>query len=140
MSLFPDRFSHSAWTAAESAHSNCVGSRMYACLCVTCHRHFWQDDQGLLCATAVTKGVEWTLNKSRRTKLTLEKNVIFFCKQMAIECVILSRENKVKSNSGANDTTTLLSKCWGLTQSTHIGVCHHGNVDRQCFDSVCETC
>ena len=30
--------------------------KVYACLAVTCHLHFWQNDQGLLCATAVTRG------------------------------------------------------------------------------------
>ena len=29
---------------------------MYACLGVTCHLHFWQNDRGLLRATAVTLG------------------------------------------------------------------------------------
>ena len=29
---------------------------MYACLGVICHLHFWQIDQGLLRATAVTRG------------------------------------------------------------------------------------
>ena len=33
-----------------------VGSRVYACLGETCHLHFWQTDQGLLCATAGTRG------------------------------------------------------------------------------------
>ena len=28
----------------------------YACLAVTCHLHFWQNDRGLLRATAVTRG------------------------------------------------------------------------------------
>ena len=28
---------------------------MYACLGLTCHLHFWQNDQGLLRATAVTR-------------------------------------------------------------------------------------
>ena len=28
---------------------------MYACLDVTCHLHFWQNDRGLLRATAVTR-------------------------------------------------------------------------------------
>ena len=28
----------------------------YACLAVTCHRHFWQIDRDLLRATAVTRG------------------------------------------------------------------------------------
>ena len=32
------------------------GSRVYAYLGVTCHLHFWQNDCGLLRATAVTKG------------------------------------------------------------------------------------
>ena len=30
--------------------------KVYACLAVTCHLHFWQNDRGLLCATAVTQG------------------------------------------------------------------------------------
>ena len=57
VSSFPDRFPHYVWTAAWSAKFNFVGSRVYACLGVTCHLHFWQNDQGLLCATAVTQ--EW---------------------------------------------------------------------------------
>ena len=35
VSSFPDRFPHYALTAAESAHSDFVGSRVYACLGVT---------------------------------------------------------------------------------------------------------
>ena len=30
--------------------------KVYACLVVTCHLHFWQNDRGLLHATAVTQG------------------------------------------------------------------------------------
>ena len=56
VSSFPDRFPHSAWTSAWSAYSNFDGSRVYACLGVTYHLRFWQNDQGLLCATAVTWG------------------------------------------------------------------------------------
>ena len=29
---------------------------MYACLGITCHLHFWQNDRGLLRATTVTLG------------------------------------------------------------------------------------
>ena len=29
--------------------------RVNACLAVTCHLHFWQNDWAILCATAVTK-------------------------------------------------------------------------------------
>ena len=32
--------------------------RVYACLAVTCHLHFWQNDRDLLRATAVTRGYE----------------------------------------------------------------------------------
>ena len=41
---FPDRFPHYAWLAALSAHSDFIGSRVYVCLGVTCHLHFWQND------------------------------------------------------------------------------------------------
>ena len=47
VSSFHDRFQHNAWTAALSAHSDFVGSRVYACLGVTGHLHFWQNDRGL---------------------------------------------------------------------------------------------
>ena len=56
VSSFPDRFLHYAWTAAWSAHSDFVGSRVYECLGVTCHLHVWHNDRGLLRATAVTRG------------------------------------------------------------------------------------
>ena len=52
------------------------GCIMYACLGVTCHLHFWQNDQGLLRANAVTQGVECTPNKSQHTKLTLKKKIL----------------------------------------------------------------
>ena len=57
VSSFLDRFPHSAWTVALLAHSksNFIGSRVYACLALTCHQHFWQNDQGLSRATAVTR-------------------------------------------------------------------------------------
>ena len=32
--------------------------KVYACLAVTCHLHFWQNDRDLLRATAVTRGFE----------------------------------------------------------------------------------
>ena len=52
---FPDRLQHYAWTALL-ALSYFVGSRVYACLGVTCHLHFQQSDQGLLCAPVGTWG------------------------------------------------------------------------------------
>ena len=73
--LFPDRFPHYAWTA-QSAHLDFAGARVYACLSVTGHLHFWHNDQGLLRATAVTRRVERTPNESQRRRLTLEKKFL----------------------------------------------------------------
>ena len=50
--------------------------RVHACLAVTCHLHFWQNDWDLLRATAVTR--EWNRyrNESQHRKLTLEKKIL----------------------------------------------------------------
>ena len=50
--------------------------RVYACLAVTCHLHFWQNDRDLLGATAVTRGWNGYRNKSQHRKLTLEKKTL----------------------------------------------------------------
>ena len=63
VSSFPGSFPHYAWTVAQSSHSGFVGSRVYACLGVTCHLHFWQDDRGLLRATALTR--DWNGHRIR---------------------------------------------------------------------------
>ena len=47
--------------------------KVYACLAVTCHLHFWQNDRGLLRATAVIRGWNGYRNKSQHRKLTLER-------------------------------------------------------------------
>ena len=67
VSSLPDRFPHYACTAAKSAHSNFVGTRVYACLGVTCHLHFWRNDRGRLRATAVTRG--WNGHRKKLTKV-----------------------------------------------------------------------
>ena len=61
VSSFPERFPHHAWTVAQSAHSDFVGSRAFACLGVT--YHFWQNDQDLSHATVVTQG--WNRHRIR---------------------------------------------------------------------------
>ena len=47
--------------------------KVHACVAVTCHLHFWQNDRGLLRATAVTRGWNGYRNNSQHRKLTLEK-------------------------------------------------------------------
>ena len=49
---------------------------MYACLAVTCHLHFWQNDRDLLRATVVTRGWNGYRNKSQHRKSTLEKKIL----------------------------------------------------------------
>ena len=50
--------------------------KVYACLAVTCHLQFWQDDRDLLRATAVTRGWNGYRNRSQHRKLTLEKKIL----------------------------------------------------------------
>ena len=50
--------------------------KVHACLAVTCHLHFWQDDQDLLCVTAVTRGWNGYRNRNQHKKLTLEKTIL----------------------------------------------------------------
>ena len=55
--------------------------KVHACLAVTCHLHFWQNDQGLLRATAVTRGWNGYQNKSQHRKLTMEKTILLLLLQ-----------------------------------------------------------
>ena len=50
--------------------------KVYACLAVTCHLHFWQNDRDLLRAIAVTQGWNRHRNKSQQRKLTLGKKIL----------------------------------------------------------------
>ena len=47
--------------------------RVHACLAVTCHLHFCQNDGDLLCPAVITWRWNWYWNKSQHKKLTLEK-------------------------------------------------------------------
>ena len=50
--------------------------KVYACLTVTCHLHFWQNDRDLLRATAVTRGWNGYQNKSQHRQSTMEKEIL----------------------------------------------------------------
>ena len=43
-------------TNAEARFSKIHIRKVYACLAVTCHLHFWQNDRDFLRATVVTRG------------------------------------------------------------------------------------
>ena len=49
---------------------------MHACLAVTCHLHFWQNDRDLFRASAVTRERNGYRNSSQLRKMTLEKNIM----------------------------------------------------------------
>ena len=59
-------------TMRQFSHFIC---RVHVCSAVTCPLHFWQNDQDLLCATAVTQGRNGYWNKSQHRMLTLEKKI-----------------------------------------------------------------
>ena len=57
-------------TSCEATHIRCM------CLAVTCQLHFWQNDQDLLRATAVTWGWNGYWNKRQHRKSTLETKIL----------------------------------------------------------------
>ena len=57
-------------------HFKATYVKVYACLAVTCHLHFWQNDRDLLRATAVTRGWNGYRNKSQHRKSILEKEIL----------------------------------------------------------------
>ena len=50
--------------------------KVYACLALTCHLHFWQNDRDLLRATAVTRGWNRYRHQSQHRKSTMEKKIL----------------------------------------------------------------
>ena len=68
------RYKESVWKLLFFAVVD--SAKVYACLAVTCHLHFWRNDRGLLRATAVTRGWNGYRNKSQHRKLTLEKKIL----------------------------------------------------------------
>ena len=75
MKLLPSR--HVLCTPYNNAPCHFMQShirKVYACIAVICHLHFWQNDRGLLRATAVTRGWnEYQTIISQHNKLSLEK-------------------------------------------------------------------
>ena len=73
------RFRNDSYTMPKQRHtySDFTGSRMYVCLGVTCHLHFWQYDRGPLRATAFTRG--WN-GKSMKAQNSVVTNITDFAK------------------------------------------------------------
>ena len=64
------------WPMPKQRFSKIHIRKVYACLAVTCHLHFWQNDRDFLRATAVTRGWNGYRNKSQHRKSTLEKKIL----------------------------------------------------------------
>ena len=59
--------------------------RVHVCLAVTCHLHFWRNDQDLLLATVVTQGCNSYWIKSQHGKLTLRRKLSrHFCRGLEL--------------------------------------------------------
>ena len=63
-------------TNAEARFNKIHIRKVYACLAVTCHLHFWQNDRDFLRATVVTRGWNGYRNKSQHRKSTLQKKIL----------------------------------------------------------------
>ena len=63
-------------TNAEARFNKIHIRKVYACLAVTWHLHFWQNDRDFLRATVVTRGWNGYRNKSQHRKSTLEKKIL----------------------------------------------------------------
>ena len=63
-------------------------------LAVTCHLHFWQNDQDILCATVITRGWNRYWNKSQHRKLTLEKKILLLLKQGLKPAILQSQAQR----------------------------------------------
>ena len=63
-------------TNAEAQFNKIHLHKVYACLAVTWHLHFWQNDRDFLRATVVTWGWNGYRNKSQHRKSTMEKKIL----------------------------------------------------------------
>ena len=83
--------------------------KVYACLAVTCHLHFWQNDRDFLRATVVTRGWNGYRNKSQHRKSTLEKKILLPFQQGFEPATFQSRVQR--SNHWAIPTPYILLFC-----------------------------
>jgi len=94
--------------------------KVYACLAVTCHLHFWQNDLDLLRATAVTRGWNGYRNKSQHRKLTLEKKILPpLQRPLNHESGVLTTELSPQTSGGSHCANTTV--CAGTGKALRTG-------------------
>ena len=82
------------WTPYNHAPCHFMQShihKVYVCLAVTCHLHFWQNDRDLLRATALTCGWNRYWNKSQQRQSTLDKKILLLLQQGFEPAIFQSR-------------------------------------------------
>ena len=92
--------------------------KVYACLTVTCHLHFWQNDRDLLRATAVTRGWNGYRNKSQHRKSTLEKKILPPLQQGFEPTTFGALSTELSRPLGVQPITILLS-CFSVCTPLH---------------------
>ena len=90
--------------------------KVYACLAVTCHLHFWQNDRGLLRATAVTRGWNGYRNKSQHRESTLENKILPPLLQRFEPATFQSRVRR------SNDVCNVVYQAVELLRGVHLGL------------------
>ena len=97
-------------TNAEARFNKSHIRKVYACLAVTCHLHFWQNDRDFLRATVVTRRWNGYRNKSQHRKSTLEKKILPPFQQGFEPATFQSRVRR--SNHWATPAPLMMAKWW----------------------------
>ena len=97
--------------------------RTYACLAVTCHLHFCQNDKDVLRATVVTRGWNGYRNKSQHRKPTIEKKIhLPFCRDSNWGTTTVTRmtlENALSLWMCASGAVNTLYFVWKFSVNLH---------------------
>ena len=127
IALFSASLSRLAYNRAPCHSTQSHICRVYACLAVTCHLHFWQNDRDLLRATAVTQGWNGYGNKCQHRKLTLEKKILPPLLQGLEPATFQSR---VQTCSHATAPGRALASCQTVPSFVSAGAPCLGEVER----------
>ena len=67
---------HHNYNHAPSHFTQSHRRKVHACLAITCYLHFWQNDRGLIRATAGTRRWNGYRDKRQHRRLTMEKKIL----------------------------------------------------------------
>ena len=112
-------------TNAEARFNKSHIRKVYACLAVTCHLHFWQNDRDFLRATAVTRGWNGYRNKSQH------RNTAPWRRKFSRRSSRDSNPRPFNHESGA--LTTELSPPRFIIQSLRVFIWFRFSSDFPCF-------